>query len=70
MGAPVVVEAEWLSVADTARALGISRHTLYRWIRDPAVPTPWARKLGPGQRGVVRVSRRELDAALAGGGPL
>jgi excisionase family DNA binding protein len=46
--------ARLLTVAEAASQLGVSRHTIYRWIRDEGLP---AVEL----RGLNRIPSRALD---------
>jgi excisionase family DNA binding protein len=52
----MVDNSELLTVADVARYLGISKHTVYRWIASGRLP---ALRLS---RKVIRVRRLDLDA--------
>jgi excisionase family DNA binding protein len=50
-------ERAWYSVAEVAQLLGVSRTTVWRWIRDGRLP---ARRVGPR---TLRVERRVVEAA-------
>lgn len=59
-------KSEWLTVGDVAKALNVSRNTVYGWLE----PEDEARQKLPGYRiggGIWRVRRVDLEAFVAFG---
>ena len=54
------MEKHWLKIAEAAEHVGVSRMTVYRWIRQGKLPS---HKVG----GIVRVKLEDVDKLLEEG---
>lgn len=50
---------DWLTTAEAAARIGVTRQTIARWIREGKLP---ARRIQVGQRAIYRIDRRDLVA--------
>lgn len=61
------ITPELLTTRQAAELAGVGERTLWRWSRNGTAPSPL--KIGNGQQGAVRYSRRALLAWIEAGCP-
>ena len=53
-----------LSIYEVQKELGVSRHTIYRWLGNPDLHFPRPIKLSPSPTGAIRFRRDEIESWL------